>query len=153
MPAKILMVCLGNICRSPLAEGVLRAKLSHQNFEIDSAGTGNWHVGHPPDKRSVAVAQKYNIDISHLKGRQIQPADFEAFDYIYVMDLNNLSDVKALAKNEQQAQKVTLILDELFPGENLEVPDPYYGTERDFEHTYDLLNQACEVIAQKLQKT
>ena len=150
MTFKILMVCLGNICRSPLAEGILRNKLPKQNFFIDSAGTGSWHIGHAPDARSIRVGKQNQIDISQLKGRQFQVEDFDKFDLIYVMDLNNLKDVRALAKNESQAQKVKLILDELFPNEQLEVPDPYYGTERDFEYTYNLLNQACDVIAQKL---
>lgn len=151
MSVKILMVCLGNICRSPLAEGILRSKLPNTGFLVDSAGTGHWHVGHAPDIRSIKVAQKNDIDISYLKGRQISASDLDDFDYVYVMDLNNLSDVKSIANTPQQAQKVQLILDALFPNENLEVPDPYFGAERDFEHVYELLDKACDAIASDLK--
>ncbi|MFL9830745.1 low molecular weight protein-tyrosine-phosphatase [Flavobacterium sp. ARAG 55.4] len=151
MSVKILMVCLGNICRSPLAEGILASKLPKNKFTIDSAGTGSWHVGHQPDSRSIAVAKKYQLDISGQKGRQFKPADFDTFDYIYVMDNSNYRDVIHLAKNESQKAKVQIILNELYPGENVDVPDPYYGIENGFETVYQMLDEACENIAAKLK--
>jgi len=150
MPIKILMVCLGNICRSPLAEGLLASKLPKNNFIVDSAGTGNWHVGKQPDERSIAVAKKNNLDISLQKGRHFSPSDLETFDYIYVMDNTNYNDVIAMAKNEDQKNKVQLILNELFPGENVDVPDPYYGLQNGFDTVYKMLDETCEVIAKKL---
>ena len=151
MTTKILMVCLGNICRSPLAEGILRSKLSG-NFIVDSAGTGNWHVGQPPDKRSVLTAKNYNLDITHLRGRHFSKKDFQEFDYIYVMDNQNYKDVIAQAQNEADKAKVQLILDEIFPGERVDVPDPYYGQQDGFEKVYQMLDKACDSIAQKLLK-
>lgn len=151
MSAKILMVCLGNICRSPLAEGIMRAKLP-SSFEIDSAGTGNWHVGNAPDPRSIATAQKNGLDISNLKGRQFSKTDFVKFDYIYVMDNQNYDDVISLAENESDKNKVKLILDEIFPGERVDVPDPYYGLQDGFDMVYNMLDQACDEIARKLNK-
>ncbi|MES2544437.1 MAG: low molecular weight protein-tyrosine-phosphatase [Bacteroidota bacterium] len=152
MPIKILMVCLGNICRSPLAEGLLASKLPSDKFIVDSAGTGHWHVGNKPDVRSIAVAQKNGIDISNQKGKHFNAKDFDAFDYIYVMDINNYNDVIALAKNDAQKNKVQLILNELFPDENVDVPDPYYGLEKGFDSVYRMLDDACEILAQKLIK-
>jgi len=151
MAAKILMVCLGNICRSPLAEGILRSKLSN-GFTVDSAGTGNWHVGNAPDPRSIATAKNHNIDISNLKGRQFSKQDFADFDYIYVMDYQNYKDVVSLASSEEDKAKVQLILDEIFPGERVDVPDPYYGLQDGFEKVYIMLEEACASIAKKLQK-
>jgi len=150
MPVKILMVCLGNICRSPLAEGLLASKLSKNDFFVDSAGTGNWHVGNKPDDRSIAVAKKNGVDISLQKGRQFSVKDFDAFDYIYVMDSSNYNDVLALAKTEEHRNKVKLILDELFPGENVDVPDPYFGMANGFDSVYGMLDEACGCIAKKL---
>lgn len=147
---KILMVCLGNICRSPLAEGLLRAKLDPTHFEVDSTGTGPWHVGNAPDPRSVAVARKNGLDISMLRGRQFSHQDFIDFDHIYVMDSSNLSNVLDLAQNDQEAQKVCMILDTIFPGEKVDVPDPYYGGDDGFDRVYDMLDQACDVIASRL---
>ena len=109
MPVKILMVCLGNICRSPLAEGILRSKLD-SNFIIDSAGTGGWHAGESPDQRSIETAKQNNIDISHQKARKFSIADFDSFDYIYVMDQSNYKDVINLAPNKAAKAKVALIL-------------------------------------------
>ncbi|HSD14338.1 MAG TPA: low molecular weight protein-tyrosine-phosphatase [Flavobacterium sp.] len=151
MPVKILMVCLGNICRSPLAEGILQSKLPKELFLVDSAGTGSWHVGQEPDKRSILIAKNKGLDITHQRGRQINKSDFDTFDYIYVMDISNYRDVIALAPNAEAKSKVVMILDELFPGENVDVPDPYYGGQSGFEHVYMLLNEACEIIAQKLK--
>lgn len=147
---KILMVCLGNICRSPLAEGILRSKLDSDAFEIDSVGTGYWHVGDPPDSRSVKVGLKNGIDISDLIGRQLSKEDFVDFDYIYVMDQNNLEDVLEKASSDEQRRKVVMILDTVFPGEKVDVPDPYHGTKEDFERVYEMLDAACTKIAEQL---
>lgn len=150
MPVKVLMVCLGNICRSPLAEGILASKLPKNNFIVDSAGTGSWHVGHAPDKRSIAVAKKNGLNIENQKGRQFKTADFNDFDYIYVMDSSNYNDVIELAKTEEHKNKVHLILNELFPNENVDVPDPYFGATNGFDNVYQMLNEVTEIIAKKL---
>ncbi|MFZ4670921.1 MAG: low molecular weight protein-tyrosine-phosphatase [Flavobacterium sp.] len=150
MPTKILMVCLGNICRSPLAEGLLASKLPKDKFIVDSAGTGNYHVGRKPDTRSIVTAQKNGLDITHQKARQFNPNDFDYFDYIYVMDSSNYSDVIDLAKNEIQKSKVDMILNHLFPGENVDVPDPYYGLQNGFDMVYEMLEETCAILAKKL---
>ena len=150
MPIKILMVCLGNICRSPIAEGLLSSKLPKDTFIVASCGTGNWHIGKQPDLRSIAVTKKYGLDISTQKCRQIETGDFDTFDYIYVMDGSNYSDVVALSQNDSQKNKVKLILNELFPNENMDVPDPYFGLENGFELVYKMLDETCEIIAKKL---
>lgn len=150
MPVKILMVCLGNICRSPLAEGILTSKLPNNKFLVDSAGTGSWHVGHTPDKRSISTAKKNGLDITNQRGRQFTRNDFDSFDYIFVMDSSNYRDVIHLAQNENHKEKVQLILDAIFPNENVDVPDPYYGTANGFDMVYQMLDEACEVIAQRL---
>lgn len=144
------MVCLGNICRSPLAEGILKSKLSN-NFVVDSAGTANYHVGSSPDKRSVAVARKHGLDISNLKGRQFEVSDFDTFDMIYVMDESNYQNVVKLARNPEDIAKVNMILNEVHENKNFEVPDPYYGGDHGFENVYQMLNEACTIIANKLQ--
>lgn len=149
MPTKFLMVCLGNICRSPLAEGILQSKLPKKDYIIDSAGTANYHIGAAPDKRSVLIAKKFGIDISQQKCRQITKSDFETFDYIYVMDTSNYKNVIAIAPNEASKQKVKLILNEVDSTSDLEVPDPYYGEMEYFEHVFHLLDEACTIIASK----
>ncbi|GGG42805.1 low molecular weight protein-tyrosine-phosphatase [Bizionia arctica] len=149
---KILMVCLGNICRSPLAEGILRSKLPIEKFTIDSAGTGNYHVGDPPDTRSVKVAKKYGLNISAQRGRQFTEADFDSFEYIYVMDDSNYANVIKLARNENDIAKVKMILNEIYPNQNHNVPDPYTGGIQGFENTFKMLDEACEEIAKKLLK-
>lgn len=150
MPVKILMVCLGNICRSPLAEGILASKLPKDKFTVDSAGTGSWHIGRNPDERSIAIAKKNKVDISRQKGRQFTTSDFDSFDYIYVMDNSNYWDVVQLADNKEQTEKVQLILNELFPNENVDVPDPYFGLPNGFNTVYKMLDEACDVIAKRL---
>jgi protein-tyrosine phosphatase len=150
MSVKIVMVCLGNICRSPLAEGILASKLPPNTFHVDSAGTGSWHIGQSPDERSIAVAQKNGLDISKQKGRQFSSADFDTFDYIFVMDNSNYDNVIALAETHEHKQKVKLIMNELTPNQNQDVPDPYFGMHNGFDIVYKMLNDACEVIAQKL---
>ncbi len=144
------MVCLGNICRSPLAEGIMRSKLT-KDFVVDSAGTGSWHAGELPDKRSISTAKNRGLDITNQRARQFKKSDFDIFDHIFVMDNSNYKDVLALAPNEEAKSKVKLILNELFPGENVDVPDPYYGGQDGFENVFDMLDQACEEIARKLK--
>ncbi|AFL81836.1 protein-tyrosine-phosphatase [Aequorivita sublithincola DSM 14238] len=144
------MVCLGNICRSPLAEGILKSKIDPSKIVVDSAGTGDWHVGDEPDKRSIAVGKKYNIDITQQRGRQFSKKDFDDFDWIYVMDNSNKENVLALAEKDSQRIKVKLILDEIFPGENVDVPDPYFGGDKGFENVFKMLDEACDEIAKRL---
>lgn len=144
------MVCLGNICRSPLAEGLLASKLPKDKFFVDSAGTGGYHIGREPDNRSIATAKKYGIDISYQKARKFTPKDFDEFDYIFVMDNTNYDDVVFLAKSDDHKQKVALILNELFPGDNVDVPDPYYGLQNGFDMVYEMLNEATDLLAKKL---
>jgi protein-tyrosine phosphatase len=150
MPVKILMVCLGNICRSPLAEGLLASKLPKNKFIVDSAGTGNYHIGKQPDKRSIQTAQKNGIDITNQRGRQFTSSDFDYFDYIFVMDGSNYDDVVELAKKESDKNKVDMILNQLFPGENVDVPDPYYGLQNGFDMVYEMLDESCDILAKKL---
>ncbi len=152
MKTRVLMVCLGNICRSPLAEGILKSKVDSGKVEVDSAGTGDYHIDHAPDPRSVAIARRYDLDITDQRGRQFQASDFDRFDHIFVMDNFNYKDVISLARDEEDRKKVKLILNEIFPGENVDVPDPYHGGEQGFENVYQMLEEACEKIARKLEK-
>lgn len=145
------MVCLGNICRSPLAEGILQSKLPRDRFVVDSAGTGDWHIGRQPDSRSIAVAKSNGLDISRQRGRLFTATDFETNDYIFVMDNSNYKDVMRLAPNAEAKSKVSLILNELFPDENVDVPDPYFGLEDGFSNVYGMLDEVCEIIAEKLK--
>lgn len=144
------MVCLGNICRSPLAHGILQNKLPQEQYFIDSAGTSGYHNGEKPDPRSIEVALKYGIDISNQKSRKFNVTDFDYFDKIYVMDKSNLSNVLALARNSEDKAKVELILDSI-NSENQEVPDPYFGGNEGFNHVFKLLNNACEIIKNNLE--
>ena len=146
------MVCLGNICRSPLAEGILQSKLSSGNFAVDSAGTAGYHVGELPDGRSIEVARKYGIDITNQRSRKFVKADFDKFDMIFAMDQSNYGDIVAMSENEEQHEKVKMILNELYPNENRNVPDPYYGGDQGFENVYKMLDEACEIIASKLEQ-
>ena len=140
------MVCLGNICRSPLAEGILKSKLPTNNFRVDSAGTAGYHIGRAPDIRSVEIAAQNGIDISNQKARKFIPDDFDRFDKIFAMDRSNLNHIRKIAKTPDDLNKVSLLL------ENAEVPDPYYGNEEGFKKVYDLIDQACEELSDKLQK-
>jgi protein-tyrosine phosphatase len=126
--------------------------LPQGDFIVDSAGTGNWHAGQQPDHRSVATAKNRGLDISCQKARQIKVSDFTEFDHIYVMDTSNLNDVQQLAPNASAKAKVKLMMDELFPGEKINVPDPYYGGPEGFDKVYDMLDEACELVAKKLIK-
>ena len=149
---KILVVCLGNICRSPLAEGILLHLVSERklNIHIDSAGTSNYHIDEAPDKRTIANAKKHKIDLSPLRARQFKQSDFDAFDKIFVMDKSNLSNVLQLARNENDKQKVDFLLNCSFPNQNLEVPDPYFGGEQGFEDVFKLVYKACEDLLEKI---
>lgn len=143
------MVCLGNICRSPLAEGILKSKTDSQHIFVDSAGTAGYHIGNNPDQRSVAVAKKYGIDISGQRCRKFNYDDFAQFDIIYAMDLSNYYDILALTNDRSEIAKVKLLLEEVALPVR-EVPDPYYGGTDGFEQVFELINQACDAIAKRL---
>jgi protein-tyrosine phosphatase len=148
----VLMVCLGNICRSPLAEGILRKKfdLLGINGKVDSAGTGAYHVGERPDFRSQDIAGRHGIDISNQRARKFVRDDFDRFDAIYAMDRSNYSDIISLARSKKEMDKVHLILNTIYPGENRQIPDPYYGGKDGFLNVYNMLDAACDVIAKNI---
>ncbi len=143
------MVCLGNICRSPLAQGILEKKVDPKKIVVDSAGTGRYHLGKPPDPRSISIALKYGIDISGQRCGKFSPNDFDRFDFIYAMDLSNYRNIIALAKDKSESDKVRLLLDVMGP-ENREVPDPYYDGESGFEKVFTLIDAACDALVAKL---
>lgn len=151
---KVLMVCLGNICRSPVAEGVLRKLATDKGLQlqVDSAGTAGYHVGSHPDKRSIKNAQKNGVDISNLVARKFSVTDFDNFDRIYALDANNLRDIHQLARNDEDKKKSDLLLNALFPGQNNAVPDPYYGGEKEFENVFQLIYEVCDKITDELVK-
>jgi protein-tyrosine phosphatase len=132
-----------------LAESVLR-QLAPAEWIIDSAGTSGFHVGEPPDPRTIQNGRSHGLDLTTLRGRQFQVSDFDDFDHIFVMDHSNLKDVMDKARHEGDQQKVSLLLDSVFPGEGREVPDPYYGGHEGFERVYQLLLQASQALVQKL---
>src|SRR5690606_35845041 len=144
---KILMVCLGNICRSPLAHGVLQHLVDQEGrgWEVDSAGTGDWHVGQQPDRRSIAVAEKFGVDITCQRAQCFQPDFFDRYDRIYVMDKNNYRDVLSLARNEEDKAKVHMFLSDGT------VPDPYYD-ENQFEPVYQMIEKRCQELIHELRK-
>lgn len=146
------MVCLGNICRSPLAEGIMLHLIDKHRLpiQIDSAGTSNYHVGENPDKRTITNAKKHGIDLSSLIARQFTISDFDTFDKIFVMDKSNLSNVLGLAETEEHKAKVDLLLNVSYPNQNLEVPDPYFGGEQGFEDVFHLIYQSCETLIKQL---
>jgi len=148
----ILFVCLGNICRSPLAEGVMRHKAKEAGLDItiDSAGTAAYHIGESPDPRSQESAEKHGMSIAQLKGRQFTTHDFDRFDRIFVMDHENKSNALKLARNSTDEAKVDLLLNLSYPGENMEVPDPYFGGEAGFENVFQLINNACDELIKEL---
>lgn len=150
---KILMVCLGNICRSPLAEGIMRHKIEKNGLDwtVDSAGTGSWHVGERPDSRSIAVAKKNGLDITNQRGRQFSPADLDNFDLIFAMDSSNFQNITALAENDTQKTKVDLVMNMVQPGYNVNVPDPYWGDDG-FDEVYEMLERACEGVVVRYNK-
>ena len=146
MSKRILMVCLGNICRSPIAHGIMADILP--NSFIDSAGTGSYHIGSPPDPRSIQVAQDKGIDISHQSARQFQSSDFTKFDHIFVMDRQNYRDVIAKANHQDDIDKVELLCEAAGLGMR-PVPDPYYGGDEGFQSVFDLVKTACHSIAEQ----
>ena len=148
---KILMVCLGNICRSPLAEGILKSKVDPSKVYIDSAGTAGYHVGNPPDPRSIQIARKFGIDITEQRCRRFEAEDFLIFDHIYVMDKSNYSNVISLAPSADHKNKVKLLLEES-DQDFLEVPDPYYDAIDGFETVFSLIDSACNTIALKFSR-
>lgn len=151
---KVLMVCLGNICRSPLAEGILQAKIKERNlqWQVDSAGTGSWHIGELPDPRSIATAKKYDIDITYQRARQFRANDLQEFDLIFAMDSQNYRDILRFAKTEDLRNKVHLILNLVEPDSNKSVPDPYWNDDG-FESVFQMLDEACDVIISKYSTT
>ena len=146
---KILMVCLGNICRSPLAEGILSNMVKEQNLDwkIDSAGTGSWHIGDPPHNGSVTVAAQNGIDITQQRARQFSKRDFDQYDLILAMDSQNYRDIIAQASDEKDKEKVELILNYSHPKMNMAVPDPYFTGG--FGDVFDLLEEACQNVLNK----
>ena len=142
------MVCLGNICRSPLAEGIMREKIRQNGlpWEVDSAGTSAWHAGDAPDHRSVLIARDNHIDISRQCARPFVVADFDRFDHILVMDSSNYTEVSWQARHETDRQKISLIMEYARPGRNESVPDPYYGGADGFSNVFHMLDQACEAF-------
>jgi protein-tyrosine phosphatase len=149
---KILMVCLGNICRSPLAEGIMKHKIQAAglDWEVDSAGIGGWHAGELPDHRSIKMAAKNGIDITDQRARKLLNRDFDIFDYVFVMDDDNVSDVMGVAKTPQQKAKIHKILNFADSDSQEIVPDPYYDGR--FQLVFNLLDGACDKILEKLQK-
>lgn len=147
------MVCLGNICRSPMAEGIAKHKIKEKGLDVfvDSAGTSNYHVNQAPDPRAIKKSAEKGIDISHYKGRQLTAADFDEFDHIFVMDSSNYQNAIALTNDEEKARKVKMMLNLSHPNSNMSVPDPYYGAEDGFENVYNLLDAACDVLIQKIE--
>ena len=139
-PGNVLMVCLGNICRSPLAQGVFKKMSKQFNIKVDSAGVANYHTGYPPDKRSIYVAEKNGIDISMQKARQIKIEDFSNFDYIFAMDRNNFDCIKELISNQKTNSKIQLL------NHPYEIEDPYYGDDNGFELVYDKIYKGCERV-------
>ena len=145
------MVCLGNICRSPLAEGILSSKGKHLNIEVDSVGTAGYHVGKKPDIRSIEIANKYAIDLNQQRARQFSRADFDEFDIIYAMDTNNYAHLISLASSETERNKIRMILNEINPNAYQSVPDPYYGGDNGFQDVYNMLDKACDKIIQDIE--
>ena len=148
---RILMVCLGNICRSPIAEGVMKHKIKEQglNWEVDSAGTESYHIGEAPHPLSQKVAKLNGIDICKQRKRKFVAEDFNRFDKIYAMSADVIDEMKWIAKSKFDEKKVDLLLNELFPGQNVDVPDPWYGPEEGFHQAFKMINDACEAIVKK----
>lgn len=140
------MVCLGNICRSPLAEGILKHKTKDLDIFVDSAGTASYHVGNLPDSRSIEIANKNGIDLTDQRARQFSEKDFDDFDKIYAMDTNNYANIISLARNQSDRDKVDVILNELNSRSFDSVPDPYYGEGDGFKTVYEMLDRACDSI-------
>jgi len=154
-PKRILMVCLGNICRSPLAEGILRdkARAAGLDWEIDSAGTNGYHVGEAPHPLSVKVARNNGIDIGGQRARQFSAADFQRFDKIYAMSGDVIDEMRRIAGRQFDASKVDLLMNEVHPGRNEDIPDPWYGPEPGYHEVYALIDQAAEQMVAKSKKS
>lgn len=152
-PLRLLVVCLGNICRSPMAEGALRARLREAGLDgsvvVDSVGTGGWHVGDPPDERAIATASRHGVDISGLRGRQLQASDFHEFDWLLCADDSNLRAVKALRPHDARAG-VALFMK--WAGLRGAIPDPYTGTAEDFERVWTLVDRAAQGVVERLRQ-
>lgn len=149
---KILMVCLGNICRSPLAEGIMAEKIRQYGlpWTVDSAGTGAYHAGEAPDPRSQQVARNHDMDISQQRARQIKTADFNEFDHILVMDASNYNNVRSMTTDPSAQAKVEMIMNFVEPGRNIQVPDPYWDNDG-FEKVYQMLDNACEAFIERMK--
>lgn len=151
-PLRLLIVCLGNICRSPMAEGALRRRLREAGLEgkveVDSVGLGDWHVGSPPDARAIACAARYRVDIRDLRARQLRPHDFARFDPVLCADRSTLRRVRLLAP-ERMRERCMLLSEYAGQGE-IEIPDPYTGGEREFDHAWQLADGMAEAIVRKL---
>lgn len=147
----VLLVCLGNICRSPLAEAALREEAARIGLDlhVDSAGTGDWHIGHPPDRRATAVAMKNGIDISHLRARQVTPEDFHRFDHIIALDSQNLADLEAMRPDGSKA-RLSLFLNHIEGREGQAVADPYYGGEEHFNQTWLDVTAGARALARRI---
>ena len=154
-PTRLLMVCLGNICRSPTAEGIVRARVAEAGLAdrvtVDSAGTGDWHVDCSPDPRAIATAAGHGVDISHLRGRQLSARDFDEFEWLLCADRSNLRDVRALAPDAAARSRVQLLLDWAGVEADAEVPDPYTGGADQFEHVWRLLERAADGVVRRLR--
>lgn len=152
-PPAVLFVCLGNICRSPMAEGALRARAQAAGLDVisDSAGTGNWHAGEPPDRRAQATARSHGVDISDLRARQVEPADFTRFDWIFALDDSNLANLRRLAPQGTTAE-LGLLLDLVEGGRGRSVSDPYYGGPAEFETAWREVDAAARALVERLQR-
>lgn len=146
------MVCLGNICRSPMAHGLLQHKVEQRKlgWEVDSAGTSGWHRGEQPDKRAIACMKRHGINISNQSSRPFIHDDFKAFDLIYVMDKANLHDVLEMAGTEEEQNKVALVMSLVYEQTPIDVPDPYFGVgDKGFENVYTMLDEATDKILER----
>ncbi len=145
------MVCLGNICRSPLAEGILRQKASNSglNWTVESAGTNSYHIGEPPHPLSQKVAKLNGIDICDQRARRFVAEDFEVYDKIYALANDVLDDIRRIAKKNFDPSKVDLLMNEIYPGQNLDVPDPWYGPEPGYHEVYNMIDEVCNTIIKK----
>jgi len=148
---KILMVCLGNICRSPLAEGILQDKAfkAGLTWSIESAGTNSYHIGEPPHPLSQKVAKLNGIDISNQRARRFSANDFEDYDKIYALANDVMDEIKKIAGKKFKAEKIDLLMNEFSPGKNYDVPDPWYGPEPGYHEVFNLIDKVCEVIIEK----
>jgi protein-tyrosine phosphatase len=151
---RVLMVCLGNICRSPMAEGILRHKAQTQGLliETDSAGTSQWHEGEAPDRRAIQNLKERGIDISDLRARPFHHSDFQEFDYIFAMDSSNYEDILSLARDDEERGRVRMIMNLVEGNENVSVPDPYYGGPMQFQRVFDMLDEATDVFLKEIEK-